>query len=83
MNRLSETTVYSLTHCSLTPIFRSKLFLVIPLTSAQSFRGKEIVVLSWFGRGDTWICGSFITDTYDKIAKFISTHNAMYGMFKL
>ena len=37
-----------------------------------------------FGRGDTWIRGSFIvsiTDTYDKIAKFISTRNAIYGIF--
>ena len=24
-----------------------------------------------------------INDTYDKIAKFISTRNAIYGMFKL
>ena len=43
-------------------------------------------VLSRFGRGDTRVRGSFIvsiTDTYDKIAKFISTRNAIYGMFKL
>ena len=42
-------------------------------------------VLSRFGRGDTRIRGSFtvsITDTYDKIAKFISTRNAICGMFK-
>ena len=39
--------------------------------------------LSRFGGG---VRGSFIvsnTDTFDKIAKFISTRNAMYGMFKL
>ena len=38
-----------------------------------------------FGRGDTRVRGSFIvsiTDTYDKNAKFISTRNAIYRMFK-
>ena len=40
-------------------------------------------MLSQFGRGDTLVRGSFIisiTDTFDKIAKFISTCNATYGM---
>ena len=43
-------------------------------------------VLSRFGLGDTRVRGSFIvsiTDTFDKIATFISTRNAMYGIFKL
>ena len=43
-------------------------------------------MLSQFGRGDTQVRGSFIvsiTDTYNKIAKPISTCNAIYGMFKI
>ena len=44
-------------------------------------------VLSRFGRGEIRVCGIFvvsITDTFDKIAKFISTpRKPMYGMFKL
>ena len=43
-------------------------------------------VLSGFGRGDTRVCGSFIvsiTDTYNKIAKFILMSNAIYGTIKL
>ena len=43
-------------------------------------------VLSRLGQGDTRVPGSFIvsiTDTYNKIAKFISTCNAMYGVLKL
>ena len=42
-------------------------------------------VLSRFGRGVTRFRGSFIvsiTDTSDEIAKFISTRNAICGMFK-
>ena len=43
------------------------------------------ILLSRFGRGDTRVRGSFnvSTNNFDKIAKFISTCNAMYGMFKL
>ena len=49
-------------------------------------RFARVAVLSRFGRGETRVRRSLIvsiTDTYDKIAKFISTRNAMYGMFKL
>ena len=51
----------------------------VKISLYRSFEFRH--VLSHFGQGDTWVHGSYIvsiTDTCDKIAKFISTHNNFF-----